>query len=114
MHARLSDGHRTSGHPGDTVLLLGRYELQSGPLKGLSALWSYTWWGDSMLNNRTYWKMPPGDLHTAVLGYSWRRYAVRLRVENVFDKIALRPSANETAVGLTNQRNFRLSLDYHW
>ncbi|MSU48070.1 MAG: hypothetical protein EXS37_03105 [Opitutus sp.] len=114
MHARLSDGHRTSGQPGDTASLLGRYEVQTGALKSASILWQYTWWGDSILNNRTYWQIPPGDLHTAVFGYRWKRYAFRLRVENVFDEIKARPSLNETAVGVTNHRNYRASVDYHW
>jgi hypothetical protein len=100
--------------PGDTASLLGRYEVQTGVLKGASLLWNYTWWGDSILNNRTYWKIPPGDLHTAVLGYKWRRYAFRVRVENVFDDIKVRPSLNETAVGVTNHRNYRCSVDFTW
>jgi outer membrane receptor protein involved in Fe transport len=110
MHARLSDGHRTSGQPADTASVLARYEVQKGMFKNLSFLWQYTWWGDSMLNNRTYWKVPDGDLHTAVLGYHWKNYSLNLRCENVFDDIKVRPSLNETAVGVTNHRNFRLQL----
>jgi hypothetical protein len=93
---------------------LSRYEVQSGPLKNVSLLWQYTWWGQSRLNNRTYWKVPPGEIHTAVLGYRWRNYTFRCRVENVFDDLYMRPSVNETAVGVTNHRNYRFSVDLNW
>jgi hypothetical protein len=36
----------------------------------------------------------------------------RFRVENVFDTLKLRPGTNETAVGITNKRNYRFSVDY--
>ena len=56
--------------------------------------------------------MPPGYVHTAILGYKWKDVNFRLRVENVFDTLKLRPGTNETAVGITNKRNFRFSVDY--
>jgi outer membrane receptor for ferric coprogen and ferric-rhodotorulic acid len=113
-HARLETGRRTSSQPCATAAVLARYEVQSGVLKGASVLWNYTWWGDSSLNSRTYWTVPQGDLHTLILGYRWRKYVFRLRIENVFDDIKLRPSATETATGVTNHRNYRLSMDYVW
>lgn len=109
-----ANGEPRSGRAANTWSGLARYEVQSGPLKNASLLWQYTWWGQSRLNNRTYWAVPPGDLHTAVVGYRWKKYVLRLRVENVFDDIKLRPGANETAVGVTNHRNYRFSVDWVW
>ncbi|MES2697182.1 MAG: TonB-dependent receptor plug domain-containing protein [Verrucomicrobiota bacterium] len=109
-----ADGTPRSGRAANTWSALSRYEVQTGPLKNLSLLWQYTWWGQSRLNNRTYWVVPPGEIHTAVLGYRWGKYTFRLRTENVFDKLFLRPSVNETAVGVTNHRNYRFSVDFIW
>jgi outer membrane receptor protein involved in Fe transport len=112
QHSRLSDGHKTSGQPTANSALMLRYEVQAGWFRRASLLWEYTWWSDSILNNRTYWTVPPGYLHTAVLGYRWKRYDVKLRVENVFDHMSLKPGTNDTAVGVTNDRNYRFSLSY--
>ncbi|MES2693141.1 MAG: TonB-dependent receptor plug domain-containing protein [Verrucomicrobiota bacterium] len=115
-HARekQADGTPRNGRAANTWSALARYEVQTGPLRNASLLWQYTWWGQSRLNNRTYWIVPPGDLHTAVVGYRWKKYTFRLRVENVFDDVKLRPGVNETAVGVTNHRNYRLSADWTW
>lgn len=113
-HSRLASGIKPSGQPTANSAAMVRYELPAGPLKHASLLWNYTWWSDSILNNRTYWTVPPGDLHTAVLGYRWKRYTFRLRIENVFDDISLKPGTNETAVGVTNNRNYRFSVDWVW
>jgi outer membrane receptor protein involved in Fe transport len=113
-HSRLADGHKPSGQPTANSAAMVRYEVQTGALKNLSLLWNYTWWSDSILNNRTYWTVPPGDLHTAVIGYRWHRYTFRLRIENVFDHLSLKPGTNETAVGVTNNRNGRFSVDWVW
>jgi outer membrane receptor for ferric coprogen and ferric-rhodotorulic acid len=109
-----ADGSPRTGRSANTWSGLAKYEVQTGPLKHASFLWQYTWWGASRLNNRTYWTVPSGDLHTAVLGYRWKKYSFRLRVENVFDDIKLRPGVNETAVGVTNHRNYRFSADWAW
>ena len=109
-----ANGDPRSGRAANTWSGLARYEVQSGVLKHTSLLWQYSWWGQSRLNNRTYWTVPPGDLHTAVLGYRWRNYTFRLRIENVFDDVKLRPGVNETAVGVTNHRNYRFSADWVW
>lgn len=113
-HSRLADGHKPSGQPTANSAAMVRYEVQTGPLKHLSLLWNYTWWSDSILNNRTYWTVPSGNLHTAVIGYRWNRYNFRLRTENVFDHLSLKPGTNETAVGVTNNRNYRFSVDWIW
>lgn len=110
--ARLASGIKPSGQPTATASALGRYEVQTGALKNASLLWQYSWWSDSILNSRTYWTVPPGYVHTAVIGYKWKNMNFRLRVENVFDTLKLRPGTNETAVGVTNQRSFRFSVDY--
>ena len=110
--ARLASGIKPSGQPTATASGLGRYEVQSGALKNTSLLWQYSWWSDSILNNRTYWTVPPGYVHTAVLGYKWKNMNFRCRVENVFDTLKLRPGTNETAIGITNKRNYRFSVDY--
>lgn len=111
---RMADGTPRSGRAANNWSGLVRYEVQSGPLKHASFLWQYTWWGQSRLNNRTYWVVPPGDLHTAVLGYKWNNYIMRLRVENVFDKLKVRPGVNETALGVTDHRNYRFSIERTW
>lgn len=112
--ARQADGLVPYGQPDETFSALARYRVPSGPLKNASVLWSYTWWGDSTLSTRTNWKMPPGDVHNLVLGYRWREYNVGLRVENLLDQMSLRPSVNETAVGVMNHRNYRLSVNRTW
>ena len=112
--AKQADGTIPYGQPDRTFSALARYEVRSGPLKSASFLWSYTWWGDSILSTRTNWKMRPGDIHNAVLGYRWQSYRIGLRIENVLDQLALRPSVNETAVGVTNHRNYRLSVGRSW
>ena len=112
--AKQADGTIPYGQPDETFSALLRYEVQKGPLKGASFLWNYTWWGDSILSSRTNWKMPPGEIHNAVVGYRWKRYRFGLRVENVLDELKLRPSVNETAVGVTNHRNYRLSVSTTW
>lgn len=111
---KLADGTPRSGRSGTNWSGLARYEVQSGPLKNVTALWQYTWWGASRLNNRTFWTVPPGDLHTAVLGYRWKNYSFRLRVENVFDRLKVRPGVNETALGVTDHRNYRFSVETTW
>jgi outer membrane receptor for ferric coprogen and ferric-rhodotorulic acid len=114
VREKQANGTPRNGRAANTWSTLARYEVQSGPLKNASLLWQYTWWGASRLNNRTYWTVPPGDLHTAVLGYRWKKYTFRLRIENVFDDVNLRPGVNETAVGVTNRRNYRFSADWFW
>lgn len=113
-HSRLASGIKPSGQPTANSAAMVRYEFQRGPLKNLSLLWNYTWWSDSILNNRTYWTVPPGELHTAVIGYRWKRTTFRLRIENVLDDVDLKPGTNETAVGVTNNRNYRFSVDWIW
>lgn len=112
--AKLEDGSIPHGQPDATFSGLARYELADGTLKGLSLLWQYTWWGDSILSTRTSWKIPAGGLHTAVIGYRWGNMDFRLRVENVFDDLNLLPSVNETAVGVTNHRNYRFAVSYRF
>jgi outer membrane receptor for monomeric catechols len=112
--AKQADGTVPFGQPDETFSALARYEIPRGAFKGVSFLWSYTWWGDSILSTRTNWKMPSGEIHNAVLGYRYKRYRFGLRIENVLDEMKLRPSVNETAVGVTNHRNFRLSISTTW
>ncbi|MBI5693826.1 MAG: TonB-dependent receptor plug domain-containing protein [Verrucomicrobia bacterium] len=112
--ARQADGTIPYGQPDQTFSALARYEVQRGPLRNASLLWSYTWWGESILSTRTNWRMLPGAIHNAVLGYRWKSYRFGFRIENVLDHLALRPSVNETAVGVTNHRNFRLSVGRTW
>lgn len=114
VREKQANGAPRSGRAANTWSGLARYEVQSGFLKRASLLWQYTWWGQSRLNDRTFWTVPPGDQHTAVLGYRWSKYTFRLRVENVFDDVKLRPGVNETAVGVTNHRNYRFSVDWVW
>jgi outer membrane receptor protein involved in Fe transport len=110
--ARLEDGLVPFGQPKATASVLARYQVQSGMLRGASAAWQYTWWGESTLNTRTNWLVPSGDLHSAVLGYRWKKMSFRLRIENVPNKLHLKPSSNETSVVVTNPRNYRFGVNY--
>ena len=112
--AMLDSGRRPSGQPDATASALLRYERKQGALKGASVLWHYKWWGDSILNTRTNWTVPDGNTHAMVLGYRRGKYSVSLRVDNVLDEEYLLPGTNETAVGVTNDRSYRLSLRRVW
>jgi outer membrane receptor protein involved in Fe transport len=114
VNARLDNGMRPAGQPDATASALLRYERKRGALRGASILWHYKWWGDSILNTRTNWSVPDGDSHALVLGYRRGRYSLSLRVDNIFDKEFLLPGTNETAVAVTNDRSYRLSLRYVW
>jgi outer membrane receptor protein involved in Fe transport len=108
--AKLETGFAAPEQPRNTLSGVIRHEVQKGPLKNASAMWLYSHWGRSLLGSRTNWWLPSGDTHTAVLGYRWRRWDARLRIENVFDQLEALPSTFETAVGVTRPRNFRFSL----
>lgn len=112
--ARLVSGLRPAGQPEATASALLRHERKAGRLKGASILWHYRWWGDSILNDRTNWRVQDGNTHALVLGYRRGRYSVSLRVDNVLDEEHLLPGTNETAVGVTNDRSYRLSLRRVW
>lgn len=109
---KLENGANAQGVPLNTASLTARYEVQRGLLKNLSAMWMWTNWGDWTLGARTFWRMPGGDNHVAVIGYKWKHWTARLRVENVFDRAELLPSDFETAIGITTRRNFRLGITY--
>ncbi|MBP7140269.1 MAG: TonB-dependent receptor plug domain-containing protein [Opitutaceae bacterium] len=112
MESKLDDGRPASSMPFDTLSLLARYELPWRQVRGGSVSWIYQHWGESVLNTRTNWELPGGEIHTAVLGYARGRWNVRLRIENVLDKVTVLPSENETAIGVTRERNYRLSFTY--
>lgn len=109
---KLENGANAQGVPLNTASFTARHEVQSGPLKNFSAMWMWTHWGDFTLGARTFWRMPGGENHVAVIGYRWKNWTARLRVENVFDKAELLPSDFETAIGITTRRNFRLGITY--
>ena len=78
-------------------------------------MWQYNRWGKSALSSRSYWIIPGGDLHTAILGYRFRQHwTARLRVENVFDQREVYPSTNETALDITRERNYRMGVTYEF
>lgn len=113
IRSMLSDGLPGFSIPLHTYAAVSRYEFMRGPLQGFSALWQVNYWGRSLLNRSTpNFYVPSGTTHTAVLGYHWNRYDVRLRVENVFDDIDAIPSSWWTQVGFVKGRNYRLSLTY--
>ncbi len=90
-----------------------RYEFTSGIAKGLSAMWQYNRWGKSALSSRSYWIVPGGDLHTLMLGYPiGRNWVTRLRIDNVLNQRSVYPSNNETALDITKDRNYRVSVTY--
>lgn len=90
-----------------------RHEFQKGTLKGLSIMWQYNRWGKSALSSRSYWIVPGGNEHTLLLGYQiGKRWTVRARVSNVLDTDHVYPSPNETALDVSQPRNYRLSVTY--
>jgi outer membrane receptor protein involved in Fe transport len=110
---RLETGNYAQKIAFNTFTAALRYEFSSGPLKGLSAMWQYNEWGKSALSSRSYWIIPGGDLHTLLLGYQVNKnWTARLRVENVLDQRSVYPSTNETALDITRDRNYRLSVTY--
>jgi outer membrane receptor protein involved in Fe transport len=112
VNPRLENGQLAQGVPQDTASLTGRYEFLDGKLKNASVMWMWTKWGDWSLGSRTFWVIDGGDMHTAIFGYNWKNWTVRLRVENVFDKRSPLPSDFETAIGVTRDRNYRLGISY--
>jgi outer membrane receptor protein involved in Fe transport len=108
--AKLETGFAAPEQPRDTMSAVVRHEVQRGALKNASAMWLYSHWGRSLLGSRTNWWLPSGETHTAVLGYRWKRWEARLRIENVFDRPEVLPSTFETAVGVTRPRNYRFSV----
>jgi len=110
---RLETGNYAQKVAFNTFTAALRYEFTAGVLKGLSAMWQYNQWGKSALSSRSYWLIPGGDLHTLLLGYEIsKRWTARLRVENVLNQRSVYPSTNETALDITRDRNYRLSLTY--
>jgi outer membrane receptor protein involved in Fe transport len=113
VNPRLETGNYAQKIAFNTFTGAVRYEFSTGPLKGLSAMWQYNQWGRSALSSRSYWIIPGGDLHTLLLGYQINKnWTARLRVENVFDKLSVYPSTNETALDITRDRNYRFGLTY--
>lgn len=112
IDSKLDSGIPAQEQPKSTLAAVARYEQLRGPLKGASAMWTYTAWGASIMGSRTNWWLPGGHTHTAILGYRWRNWEARLRIENVFDQLYPLPSTFETAVGITRPRNYRLGLTY--
>ncbi len=113
LNPRLENGLYAQNIPFHTLSGAVRYEFTSGRAKGLSLMWQYNKWGQSALSSRSYWIIPGGDLHTAVVGYQFNRnWVARFRVENVLDQRGVYPSANETALDITRNRNYRLGVSY--
>lgn len=109
---RLENGNYAQKIAFHTFTAAARYEFTRGWAKGFSAMWQYNEWGRSALSSRSYWIIPGGDLHTAILAYNYRDWTFRLRVENVFDQRSVYPSTNETALDITRDRNFRFGVTY--
>ena len=112
IDSKLDSGIPAQEQPKSTFSAVARYELIKGPAKGASAMWTYTYWGSSIMGSRTNWWLPSGNTQTVILGYRWKKWDVRLRIENVLDQLYPLPSTFETAVGVTRPRNYRLGLTY--
>lgn len=112
IESTLSTGIPSDGVPDTTSSVVARYEFQGGPLKGFSITGIYKNWGESYLLPSSNFVIPSGHLYTAVLGYTGKRFSIRLRIENVDDKQYALPSSQWTAVGVTNARNYRLSTTF--
>lgn len=112
---RLETGNYAQKIAFNTFTAAVRHEVRRGWAKGLSAMWQYNHWGKSALSSRSYWIIPGGELHTAVLGYHFgRHWTIRARVENVFNERHVYPSTNETALDITRDRNYRLGVTYEF
>lgn len=114
VNPRLENGQLAQGVPKNTASLTGRYEFLNGTFKNASIMWLWSHWGKWSLGSRTFWTIDGGDSHTAIVGYRWKNWTTRLRVENVFDQRSPLPSDFETAIGITRGRNFRLGLTYSY
>ncbi len=112
VDALLSDGRPPEAVPETTHGVVARYEFGQGVLSGFSLTGIYTAWGESHLERGSGFIMPAGDLYTAVAGYKWRDFNIRLRVENILDEINAQPSTWWTGVGVTRGRNYRVSVGY--
>jgi len=113
VNPRLETGNYAQKIAFNTFTGALRHEFSTGPLKGFSAMWQYNRWGRSALSSRSYWIIPGGDLHTLLLGYQLsKNWTVRLRVENVLNHRSVYPSTNETALDITQDRNYRLGITY--
>jgi outer membrane receptor protein involved in Fe transport len=112
IDSKLDTGIPAQEQPDSTFSSVARYEFLKGNVKGLSLMWMYSYWGSSIMGSRTNWFLPSGDVHTAIIGYRWRKWDARLRIENVFNDLSALPSTFETAVGVTRPRNYRFALSY--
>lgn len=112
IDSTLDSGRPAQEQPKSTFSAVARHEFQKGPVKGASVMWTYNYWGGSILGSRTNWWLPSGDTHTVILGYRWKNWDARLRIENVVDKLSALPTTFETGVGVTRPRNYRLGLTY--
>lgn len=112
---RLETGRYAQKIAFNTFTAAARYEFSRGWAKGLGAMWQYNRWGKSALSSRSYWIIPGGELHTAIVSYRWnKQWTARVRVENVLDERHVYPSANETALDITRDRNYRFGLSYEF
>jgi outer membrane receptor protein involved in Fe transport len=110
---RLETGNYAQKIAFNTFTAAVRHEFNRGILDGLSVMWQYNKWGRSALSSRSYWIIPGGDVHSAFLSYQISpRWALRARIENIFDELSVYPSTNETALDITRDRNYRLSVTY--
>ncbi len=98
--------------PDKTYAVLAKYSVLAGPLTGFSIAGSYNYWGDSVLNRASNFSVPSGDKMTAVLGYAWDKWTIRLRIDNLADNTDLLPSTWWTGVGANWEQNWRLSVGY--
>lgn len=102
------------GVPDSTFAALAKYSFLDGPLAGLSLAGSYNYWGSSVLNRASNFSVPSGDKFGLVFGYGWDKWTVRLRIDNLEDKVELLPSQWWTGVGAIWERNWRLSVGYRF
>lgn len=110
VSATVEDGSRPDVIPESTASFFGRYELQEGQLAGFSFAWQAAFWGEATMGPRTNWITPSGELHNVILGYrSKSNWRLNLRVGNVFDSVEIFANTFETAVGVADLRDYRVS-----
>jgi len=102
------------GVPETTFAALGTYSFPEGPLSGFSITGMYNRWGKSVLNRASNFVVPSGDKIGVVLGYEWKNWTARLRIDNLDDGTDLLPSTWWTGVGALVERNWRLSVGYRF
>ena len=110
LEAKTLSGLRTRGVPDKQASVLAKYAFGKGPLQGLVVGSGYTWRGRRAGDTgNTFW-LPGANLYNAFAGYSWGKYAVHLKVDNVLDELYLHNAVNRNIISYEPPRMYTLRL----